>query len=72
MLFEICKWENSKTREQKTDANCCRGFMVSYTHSRRSKPFHRIQDICLQRKLGLFEETFFSATQVHLPPHFLL
>lgn len=46
MLFEIYKWENSRFSEQKTDSNCFRELMVSYSKS-RFKPFHRIQDICL-------------------------
>lgn len=52
MLFEISKWENCKCGEKNTDSNCYEGFMVSYSSS-ISKPFHRIQHICLWGKAGL-------------------
>lgn len=57
MPFEINKWENSRPSEQKPDSNCSRGFIVSYSNS---KPFHRMQDTSLWRKLRLFEEVFFN------------
>lgn len=50
MQFEMCKWENSRSSEQKSNSNCDGGLVVSYSSS-ISKPFHRIQQIYLWNSL---------------------
>lgn len=67
MQFEICKWENSRSSEQKSNSNCDRGLVVSYSSS-ISKPFHRIQYIYLRISL----KNYSSVKQVNLLPYFLL